>query len=237
MLSKRILGIFGGMGPEATVDLFRRIVELTPAARDQDHVPTLVFSYPQVPERSAAIRSGDRALVPYLVEGVRLLERAGASLIAIPCNTVHYWYDDMQAAVGIPIVHMIREAARAVVAVGPETRSVGLLATTGTIQSGLYARELEALGLRTLVPETADQDAEVMAAVADIKAGRDRSGSRARLARAAAGLERQGAELILLGCTEIPLAFDPATTRLPVVDATRVLAEVSLRRFRALGEA
>ena len=219
------------------MDLFRRIVEATPAARDQDHIPTLVFSYPQIPERTAAIRSADRSLVPYLVEGVRLLERAGASLIAIPCNTAHYWYDDMQGAVGIPIVHMIQEAARAAVARLPGLRRCGLLATTGTLESGLYARELECLGVEAVVVEPAVQEAEVMAAIADIKIRRDRKTSRERLARAAAALERRGAELILLGCTEIPLAFDPATTRLPVLDGNHVLAEAAIRRYRALGGA
>jgi aspartate racemase len=232
-----MLGIFGGMGPEATVDLFRRIVEATPAQRDQDHLPTLVFSYPQVPERTPAIRSGDRAPVPYLVEGVRLLDRAGASLIAIPCNTAHFWYDDMQAAVGIPIVHMIREAAAVAAARLAGGRRVGLLATAGTLESGLYAKELERLGLECLVPDAAQQEAEVTASIADIKARRERARSRERLARAAAALESRGAELILLGCTEIPLAFDPATTPLAVVDATQVLAEASLRRFGALGAA
>jgi len=223
------------MGPEATVDLFRRIVEATPAARDQDHIPTLVLSYPQVPERTPAIRAGDRSIVPYLVEGVKVLERAGASLIAIPCNTAHYWFDDMQGAVRIPIVHMIREAAAAAVARWPGLRRCGVLATTGTLASGLYARELHQLGVASVVVEPALQEAEVMAAIADIKVRRDRESARERLARAAAALERQGAELILLGCTEIPLAFDPATTRLPVLDGNQVLAEVSVQRYRALG--
>jgi len=149
----RILGIFGGMGPEATANLYREIVRLTRASKDQDHIPTLIYSFPQVPDRTAAIQNRDRSIVPYLVEGVSRLERAGASLIVIPCNTAHYFYDDMQQAVQIPIIHMIRETADAVVARHPGCKTIGLLATSGTIQSGLYEKEFRARGLSVVLPD------------------------------------------------------------------------------------
>jgi aspartate racemase len=126
---KIILGIFGGMGPEATADFYNKIVRLTPAETDQEHIPTLIYSLPQVPDRMASIRNQDPAIVPYLVEGVTRLENAGASFIAIPCNTVHYYFDYMQDAVSIPIIHMIRETVKEVSQHYPDLKKVGLLAT------------------------------------------------------------------------------------------------------------
>jgi aspartate racemase len=231
----RMVGIFGGMGPEATANLYQEIVRLTPAKRDQEHIPTLIYSLPQVPDRTAAIKNEDPAIIPYLVEGVTRLEKAGASLVAIPCNTAHYFHDAMQAAVSIPVIHMIRETAAEVVRKHPECKTVGLLATSGTIATGLYEKELAARGLSVVYP---DEDVErdcVMKAVYDhIKAGTGIDTAEDLLARASENLEKKGAQVIVLGCTEIPLAFNPARANVPVVNATRVLAETAIRTYREL---
>ena len=230
---RRLLGIFGGMGPEATANLYYEIVRRTPAQKDQDHIPTLIYSFPQVPDRTAAIQSGDRSIIPYLVEGVTRLEKSGASLIVIPCNTAHYFYDDMQGAVKVPILHMIRETAGAVVARHPRCKTVGLLATDGTLQSGLYEKELRARGLAVVHPDASIQRDCVMKAVYGIKAGRPKKECEDLLFTAGKQLEEQGAEVIVLGCTEIPLAFNADRSTLPVVNATEVLAERAIAVFRA----
>jgi aspartate racemase len=233
---RRILGIFGGMGPEATANLYYEIVRLTPAKKDQDHIPTLIFSFPQVPDRTAAIRSGDRAIVPYLVEGVRRLEQGGASLIVIPCNTAHYFYDDMQRAVKIPILHMIRATVQAVVDRQPGCKRAGLLATCGTISSGLYEKEFRRHGIEAVYPDASIQDACVMKAVYGIKAGGDKQASENLLFTAGRNLEQKGAQVIVLGCTEIPLAFNAKRATVPVINATRVLAEAAIREYFRLGK-
>jgi aspartate racemase len=229
-----ILGIFGGMGPEATANMYQLIVQLTPAAKDQEHIPTLIYSFPQVPDRTSAIQSGDPSIVPYLVEGVTRLRRAGASFIIIPCNTAHYYYDDMQSAIDIPILHMIRETARYVAQRYPQCRRIGLLATSGTIRSGLYEKEFAADGRQTIVPDEAVETGYVMKAIMNIKAGTGKKESEDLLAAAAAHLEARGAEVLVLGCTEIPLAFNPGRAGVPVVNATRVLAEAAIRAFQAM---
>lgn len=231
LVPETVLGIFGGMGPEATANLYQTIVAITPAEKDQDHVPTLIFSFPQVPDRTTAIKAGDRSIVPYLQEGVRLLERSGATLIAIPCNTAHYYYDDMQKAVRIPILHMIREAADETVKRHPGVKTVGLLATSGTIATGLYEKEFRERGVAVLVPDEAQETDLVMRSIGLIKAGRDRELCRDLLGQAGRDLVRRGARVIVLGCTEIPLAFDPATVDVPVVNASLVLAEAALRAY------
>ena len=231
---QRILGIFGGMGPEATANLYSEIIRLTVARKDQDHIPTLIYSFPQVPDRTACIRSGDRSIVKYLVEGVTRLEKGGASLIVIPCNTAHYFYDDMQQAVKIPIIHMIRETADAVVSRHPGCKTVGLLATTGTLQTGLYEKELRARGLTVVCPDAVVQENYVMKAVYGtdgIKAGGDKKKSEELLYFAGKHVEEKGAQVIVLGCTEIPLAFNAQRTSVPVVNATRVLAEAAIREY------
>ncbi len=231
---KVILGIFGGMGPEATANMYQFIVRLTPAQKDQDHIPTIVYSLPQVPDRTAAILNHDPSIVPWLVEGVTRLERSGASFIIIPCNTAHYYYDDMQRAVKIPILNMIREAADEVARSYPGRKRVGLLATKGTIATGLYTKELEARGFTVIVPDDDVETRCVMGVIYDIKAGRNRNRSEDLLAKAGRHLEKKGAQLILLGCTEIPLAFNPERAHVPVVNATRVLAEAAIRKYREM---
>jgi aspartate racemase len=231
---KHFIGIFGGMGPEATANLYAEIVRLTPAQRDQDHLPTLIYSLPQVPDRTTSIKSGDRAIVSYLVEGVTRLEKAGASFIVIPCNTAHYYYADMQSAVKIPILHLISETVAAVAQRHPECKTVGLLATSGTIQSKLYENEFRARGIAVVYPDDATQTDCVMKAVYGIKAGGDRREQADLLCAAGREVEAKGAQVILLGCTEIPLAFDAKRASVPVVNATQVLAEAAIREFKRL---
>ncbi|MBS0011472.1 MAG: amino acid racemase [Bacteroidales bacterium] len=229
-----ILGIFGGMGPEATSDLYKQILEITPAEKDQEHIPTLIFSNPQVPDRMESIADGGELIKPYLSFSVRKLEAAGASFIAIPCNTVHYFYDYMQESVTIPIIHMIRETAEEVAIKHPGVRKVGLLATTGTIESGLYSKELEAKGFEVITPSDSILSGMVMKAVYGIKAKTDPQLNEDLLAIAGQHLADRGAEVIVLGCTEIPLAYNPDRVDLPVVNATRVLAEKAVRKFKAM---
>ena len=231
---KIILGIFGGMGPEATADLYKQIIRLTPAKKDQDHIPTLIYSLPQVPERTASIRNRDTAIISFVVEGVTRLEKAGASFIAIPCNTVHYYYDQMQEAVSVPIIHMIRETVNKVRDQFPDAGSIGLLATSGTIESGLYEKELIQGGFKVIIPDKEVEEGKVMKAVFGIKAGTDKSTSEDLLAGAGQHLIDKGAEVIILGCTEIPLAFNPSRVDVPVIDATRILADRSIQLYNEL---
>jgi len=231
---KVILGIFGGMGPEATADLYYQIIRFTPAEKDQEHIPTLIYSLPQVPDRMASIRNHDFSIVPFLVEGVTRLENSGASFIAIPCNTVHYFFDYMQEAVSIPIIHMIRETVLEVIRNYPDQKKVGLLATTGTLESRLYEDELIKNGYEVIVPDDSVEIEMVMKAVFGIKAGSDKQINEDLLAQAGNHVINKGAEIIVLGCTEIPLAFNPDRVDVPVVNATQVLALRAIELYKKL---
>ncbi len=227
-----ILGIFGGMGPEATADLYKQIVKLSPARKDQDHIPTFIYSLPQVPDRIASIDNQDPAIISFITEGVQRLEKSGASFIAIPCNTVHYYYDEMQNAVSIPIIHMIKETVNEVKNNYPEIKKIGLLATSGTIKTQLYNIELEKNGFEVLVPEDLIEEENVMKAVWGIKSGVEQQINEDLLAIAGQHLIDRGAELLILGCTEIPLAFNPDRSEVPVVNATKVLAQQAIKMYQ-----
>lgn len=229
---KCIVGIFGGMGPEATANFYSEIVHLTPAKKDQEHLPVLIYSLPQVPDRSTCITSGSREIVPYLTHAVRKLQSGGASFIAIPCNTVHYYHADMQRAVRIPVLNMITETADAVQREHPKAKTIGLLATSGTVRSKLYENEFTKRGLNVLLPRETTQQCCVMDAVYSIKSGGSKQTQAALLAKAANELIARGAEVIVLGCTEIPLAFDVKRSRVPVVNATQVLARAAIRQYQ-----
>jgi len=157
-MTDRVIGIIGGMGPEATVDFYREIIRLTPAQKDQDHIPVLIYSNPRIPERTQAILHGGEDPTPYLIDAARILERAGAGILAIPCNTAHYFLPRVRPAVKIPILDMIEETFLRTRAEVGDIKAVGLLATTGTVESGVYRNIFTRHGVSILTPAVVDQD-------------------------------------------------------------------------------
>lgn len=216
------LGILGGMGPLATVDFMEKLIRVTPAACDQDHVPVLVHSVPQVPDRTECILAGSDEPLEWMRRGAETLKTAGAQCIAIPCNTAHYWYDDLAKGLGIPVLHIVDAAADALKAKGIASGPVGLLATTGTLTAGVYQGRFEKLGYQPISTDAKTQAELVMGGIARIKAG-DLDGGREKLEAAAETLRQQGAPAIVLGCTEIPIVLmGPG-----YIDATEALARAA----------
>jgi len=227
----RTIGILGGMGPAATLDFYGRLVDLRGASSDEEHPPCLLNSATQIPDRTNHIVGVGPDPAPALVEGVMVLEAGGAEFIAIPCNTAHAYLRAMREAVGIPVLDMIATAVAAVQRDVPDARQVGILATTGTLTTGLYDGLLRAAGCEPLHPEGPEQ-VRVMEAIHSIKGGS--SGPDERLSRAALALVDRGARAIIMGCTEIPLGLDTQSCPAEVIDATQALAEITLSL--ALGE-
>jgi aspartate racemase len=226
-MPERMIGVLGGMGPEATLDFFREIIELTPARKDQDHVPVLIYSNPRIPDRAAAILHGGEDPLPDLVCAARVLERDGAGLIAIPCNTAHFYLDSLRAAVRIPVLNMIEEACRALKSEYPHAATVGLLATTGTVRMRIYEAVLEGEGIAVIVPPDREQDL-VQCAIERIKGAAPRNDVRPVLKTACGNLMSRGAELVILGCTELPLALDSNDPACPTLNPTRILAQAAI---------
>lgn len=226
----KMIGVLGGMGPAATADFYQKIIRATPATVDQDHLKVLIFSNPQVPDRTAAIRGEGPDPLPVLVAGAEVLIQGGADFIAIPCVTVHHFYDALQRAVGVPILHLIGETVTAVVSEHPGLRRAGLLATTGTLQSRLFEPYFEPRGFSIVTPEPAVQASAVMEAIYAVKRGDRPDGPRRLIREAAEHLRVRGAEVIIAGCTEVPLILQDGDLPVPVIDPTWILAQAAVRR-------
>jgi len=219
-----IVGVLGGMGPAATADFYRKLVEATPATTDQQHLQVVVWSDPTIPDRTAALLDGGTDPSPWLRHGLHVLTWAGADLIAVPCNTAHAFLSPAGGRTGVPVVHMIDQAVRAVAELTPPVRRVGLLATTGTVRAGLYQDWLGRAGLAAVLPTDDEQESLVAAAIRAVKAGDRGARVAAALGSAGASLARRGAQVIIAGCTEIPLVLGERCGPVPVIDPTRVLA-------------
>ena len=202
-MSERIVGVLGGMGPEATVVFLERMISLTQAKCDQDHVRVLIDNNPKIPDRTTAILADGEDPLPSMITAAKGLESSGADFIVIPCNTAHHWLPQLRQAISIPFVDMIRETADAVSLSDPAITVVGLLATTGTIRTELYQQALEEKGISIAIPTAKEQD-EVMDSIRRIKAGQH--GVRGRLIPIMNRLIARGAKGLILGCTE-PVSY------------------------------
>ncbi len=210
----KILGVLGGMGPAATVAFLARVQALTPAEGDADHIRVLMDMNPQVPDRN---KTPDQAEA-VLGEMAARLRDAGAEVLAMPCNTAHAQGSGIRAA-GLPFIDMIAETTAAVVATG--ARRAGILATPGG--EALYTAALTAAGIEPVVLDGADREA-FMARVYGVKAGDMGEAARTRMAQLAAALVARGAEVVIAGCTEVPLLLGAAEVTVPLVDSAEVLA-------------
>jgi aspartate racemase len=227
---KPVLGVLGGMGPLATVDFLRKLIEETPASRDEEHIPVIAWSVPQIPDRPSAITGTGESPLPAMLAGIRTLKAAGAIAIAIPCNTAHYWYDDMVREGGVPIVHIADAALEELAARRSSGKTVGLIATKGTLAAGFFQSRLEALGIAPLVNAETDIDQYVLPAIVHVKRN-ELEAAAALLKVAITKLIEGGASGVILACTETPVVVDrlPAELGSHCVDATRALAKACVK--------
>jgi len=229
---EKIVGILGGMGPLATVDLMGKIIAATPVQSERDHVRMLVDCNPKVPDRTTAILDGGPDPTPALVEMARGLVSQGADLLAIACNTAHHYHPAIQAAVPVPVLDMIALTAQRVAELNPPVHTVGLLATQGTVRLGLYHRHFAARGITVITPDEVEMET-VMSLITGVKIGQVGPAPRASMTALARSLRGRGAEVVIAGCTEIPLVLSTEPD-LPVFDPTQVLAESIVHMVRAV---
>jgi len=224
-MRQKTVGIIGGMGPEATVDLMQRVIQATPANDDQDHLHMLVDNNPKVPSRIKALIEGSgEDPVPVLVQMAHDLERWGADFLAMPCNTAHHFYPAVQAAVGIPVLNMIELATGRIRQETPDVRKVGLLASTAVIRTDLYGKSFARRGVEVVHPGDTSQD-QVLAAIRSIKAQTFSSASSDALNRAVDDLIARKAEVILIACTELSVIAKKLQPSVVTCDSAQVLAE------------
>lgn len=214
-------GVIGGMGPSATADLFQKIIKITAADSDQEHVPLIIYNNPQIPDRTAAILRGGQSPVDQLVLSAKLLEKAGADFLALPCNTAHYFIEDIQKSVNIPILNMIALTCEEVLSLNIKKPTA--LATSGTIKTKLYENALKKKGLSCNLPSVEQQEM-VDRLIYAVKAGKkdyDITPFKDMLNKLSEG----GDSLFILGCTELPVAFDWFDIQNRFIDPTMVLAK------------
>lgn len=227
------LGVLGGMGPLATVDFLHKLIDRTPARADHEHIPLIVHSVPQLPERMPAIFDGGVSPVPKLIEAIETLQAAGAVCIAMPCNTAHYWYDQFAPAAKVPFLHIADAALAALAIHAHPTERLGLLGTRGTLKAGFYQKRFADRRLECIISSPVDQERLVDPAIRAIKAN-DLLSATPLIERAAEHLIEQGASSVVLGCTEIPVVLSRLQPALAArcVDVTDALAEACIDWWR-----
>lgn len=223
-----MLGVLGGMGPLATADFFHKLLHATPAVRDEDHIPVLIHSVPQIPSRPAAILHGSTSPLPALVAARDRLLAAGATLLAMPCNTAHHWHAEL-AAIETPFPHIADAVAFELPA---QTTRVGIIATAATLAARIYAARLDAR-LEWLAPDAVTYERAVQPGIDAVKRNAAADGGRLLVPVVGELLER-GASCVVLACTEVPVALDAVASplRQHCIDSTAALARTCVRLWQ-----
>jgi len=212
-LSQRRLGVLGGMGPLASAHFMTRLTLLTPADCDQQHINTVLWSDPRIPDRTKAGAGRGSPAPELLLQGVRGLIAAGCDCLVMPCNTAHGWYSQIVAAAGVPVLHIADAAADQLRLAAPPGHTVGVMGTAGTLEMRLYQDRLTKAGWHVIVPDEAEMQRLVSPAIALVKANRVAE-AYPLLAEMIIVLAGRGAAAVVLGCTEIPLRVNSA----PIAD-------------------
>ncbi|MBA3061777.1 MAG: amino acid racemase [Atribacteria sp.] len=230
-MPEKIIGILGGMGPEATIDLFYKIIKFTPAEKDQDHLRIIIDNNPKIPDRTAAILGKGEDPLPALQETAQNLEKAGADFIVIPCNTAHYFLSSIQESVNIPVLNIIEETAKETKKRIPQIKKVGLLASIGVYKSGIYHQYFKKFNIEVISPQEKDKE-EIMRVIYTIKAGDLSKRVKKNILKTTQKLIDKGAEAIIAGCTEIPLILKEGDVSVPLIDPTQILARIAVQKAR-----
>ena len=231
-MQEKTLGVLGGVGPLATVYFADLIVKMTPAACDQDHIRTIVSNDPKIPDRTAFILDNAKeSPLPAMIADAKLLERCGCDLIAIPCNMAHFFFDEIQKNVSVPIVNIIEETLRYAHDTVPGVRKAGILATSGTLASGVYPHVAERFGIECVTPPAETID-ELMRIIYDqVKAGRRVDHD--AFFRVVDEMKAMGCDVVILGCTELSaIYYELQIDRPDILDSMTSLARACVQRIK-----
>ncbi len=230
----RTLGVIGGMGPQATVDFFQKVLDNTKAHSDQEHIHMLIDNNPKTPDRNAAVLGKGESPLKALVNSAIKLQTMGAELLAMPCNTAHYFYDDIIKFIDIPFINMIEEAVAIIRTKNTGVKKVGLLATKAVCDMGLYSRCLKKYDINPILPDARGRDV-VTETIYSIK--RD-----IRLVRTEdindiiKDMRVKGVNIIILGCTELPMIIDKYPEGIEYIDTTGILAKRAVELAKTYAE-
>lgn len=235
VLKRGILGIIGGMGPEATAFMFNKVVSQCNAMVDQEHIEILIHNNTNIPDRTKAILYGGQSPMKEMTRSAKILEEMGADYLIMPCMTAHYYLQSLQKSVSVPFINAIDESVLLLDRLKNKVNNVGIIATTGAIKSRLFQDSLEKAGYFAHVLPDNMQEELVMCAIygkQGIKAGHKDDSVREKVLRAFEHLLSNGAESLIAGCTEIPLVIGQEDFDVPLIDPMDVLARVAIEKCR-----
>ncbi len=218
----KTVGIIGGMGPEATLDLFYKIIKNTPAKKDQEHIHLIIDNYPQIPDRTQFILGKGENPLPYLLRSANLLENAGVDAICMPCNTAHFFVDDIRKNINVPFISIVESVLKDIKKNQRDAKRIGLLATEGTIAGNVYHRVFEKEGYTIIVPKVSVQK-KLMDVIYSVKAGRVKE--KVNLLQECIDNLSNEVDILIAACTEIPILIPYIKSSIPIIDATLSLAK------------
>ncbi|MTC60541.1 amino acid racemase [Providencia rustigianii] len=227
---KGLIGVLGGMGPAATVDLFNKFVTFNHASKDQEHIPLIISSIPDIPDRTEALLNHGVSPLPLMEDYLQRLEVAGAECIVIPCNTAHFWFDELKKSCHVEILSIIEATMNEVIST--QKNKIGLLATDATMHMGLYQQSIEDQGLICIKPDNENQKM-IMKSIYLLKSG-EFSLAEDIMKKQADILFSNGAEIIVLGCTEVPVILSNEVKSHPdkYIDSTGALVRAGINWYK-----
>ena len=229
-----MIGVLGGMGPLATVDFFNKVLAATPAKSDADHIPLLIQSDPRIPPRPEAILNSGRSPLPDLLAGRDRLIAMGATALAMPCNTAHYWYADLVKGCSVPFISIVDASIGEIGKLAKPGATIGIIATRATLTAKIFDAPLLSAGYTPMLPDDDMMDKLVLPGIELVKTGHVVQGGQL-IKQAVQVLLNQGAGAVLLACTETPLALDAVQSplRAQCVDSTAALARACVAWWQA----
>ena len=229
-----MIGVLGGMGPLATVDFFNKVLLATPAKSDADHIPLLIQSDPRIPPRPAAILNGGRSPLSELLAGRDRLIALGATALAMPCNTAHYWYADLVRGCNVPFISIVDASIGEIGKLAKPGATIGIIATRATLATKIFDAQLQRAGYTPMLPDDDLMEKLVLPGIELVKAGQIVQGGQF-IEQAVQALLDQGAGAVVLACTETPLALDAVQSplRAQCIDSTAALARACVAWWQA----
>ena len=226
-MSEKILGILGGLGPLATVYFMDMIVKMTEAKKDQDHISMIVLNHAAIPDRTEFILDASKPNpLPMMIEDAKKLQSAGADYVVMPCNTAHFFYEQIQHNLDIPMLNIIEETVK-FARDEKNVKKLGILATKGTVSAGSYQRMCEKYGIEWAIPSLQDEQSLMNIIYNQVKAGKEVNIS--EFLKIIENMKADGCDAVTLGCTELSVINkDFALGRDDVIDSLEVLAKRSI---------
>lgn len=223
-MTQKTVGVLGGLGPEATLDFYAKVIALTPATKDQEHLHLIIDSNPHVPNRNEAVAGTGPSPGPMLEAMALRLERAGADFLVMACNAAHAFQEEIEAVISVPFVSIIEETVRAALEAEPDLKHVGVLASSGCLDAQLYQTAFSEHSVEVSILEGSERDS-FMTLLYRIKAGDKGEEVRETMRTLAQSLIERGSEAIVAGCTEVPLVLSADRLPCPLLDSSAILAE------------